>query len=168
MHYHAEVWIPNNENVKEQIEAAMEPYCEDCKGFWDWYQIGGRWSGSHIPDYNPNEDPKNLEICSLCDGTGTRPDMEVTDGCNSCHGNGVVISWPTQWEPHQRDAIKVSELPASMSAYTLVLPDEVLHNREWDGETLVKGKLPGNPNIKDILASKSITGGYLVTVDYHC
>jgi hypothetical protein len=60
--------------------------CEDCKGTgtakttynpnsrWDWWQIGGRWTGTFADGYNPSEDPNNIEVCSLCEGTGQRTD----------------------------------------------------------------------------------------------
>jgi len=52
-------------------------YWHNPKGFWDWWQIGGRWKGIHIPDYDPNEDPDHEEVCNLCGGTGDRPEWVI-------------------------------------------------------------------------------------------
>lgn len=77
---------------------------------WDWYQIGGRWTGVLVPNYNPNEDPANQETCFLCHGTGKRTDMDVEGGCNGCKGTGVATKWPTQWKS-VGDIVQLKELP---------------------------------------------------------
>ena len=55
--------------------------CDDCAGtgrmtyqynpdsHWDSWRIGGRWTGV-LADYDPEVDPRNLEICRSCAGTG--------------------------------------------------------------------------------------------------
>jgi len=40
---------------------------------WDWWEIGGRWTGELDSKYDPRKDPRNIVPCSLCDGTGDRP-----------------------------------------------------------------------------------------------
>lgn len=89
---------------------------------WDWYQIGGRWTGMLAPHYKPEDDPANQERCYLCDGTGIRPSMGYIDpftkvkmfvddwakkcnGCNSCHGEGIRTKWPTQYARYSGDVI---------------------------------------------------------------
>lgn len=95
-----------------------EADCDECKGSgerestcnpdgqWDWYQIGGRWNGHLVPDYDPGKDPKNTEMCRFCDSTGTRTDsiaLSQNNGlpkrCNVCDGKGHATTWPTQWSP---------------------------------------------------------------------
>lgn len=71
---------------------------------WDWYQVGGRWSG-FFTGVNPAEDPRNQEICFLCGGTGRRDDEIARERrrlnpdytCNGCGGEGISTKWPTQW-----------------------------------------------------------------------
>jgi hypothetical protein len=61
MHYHAEVHITSTEDVDAQVAAIMAPFDENQhpkKGIWDWYQIGGRWTGAH-DGYDPESDPEN-------------------------------------------------------------------------------------------------------------
>ncbi len=45
------------------------------------------------------------EVCDLCDGTGTRPDMVVKDGCNKCIGEGKVRPIATFY-PFTEDNVK--------------------------------------------------------------
>lgn len=83
MHYHAEVWIADKYEAEELVAAAMEPYNEETakrrEGLWDWWVIGGRWSGVHAK-IDPTKDPANYEVCFLCCGTGKRRD--VVDALN--------------------------------------------------------------------------------------
>jgi len=47
MHSHIEIIIPPCSNVAEAVDKVMKGTCDDedeC-GWWDWYVIGGRWSG---------------------------------------------------------------------------------------------------------------------------
>jgi hypothetical protein len=66
----------------------FDPACEACQGSgtsnttinshgkWDWWQIGGRWTGALTQDYDPTKDIENQEWCDLCGGTGNRPDIQ--------------------------------------------------------------------------------------------
>jgi len=95
-------------DLEAAVAEAMGP-SEENGGFWDWYQIGGRWTGS-LDGYDAEKDPKNIETCTLCGGTGKRTDMEVASGCNGCSGIGKSVKWPTQWAKHPSDVVPVSNL----------------------------------------------------------
>jgi hypothetical protein len=55
------------------------PDCESCggggryrtsanpQGHWDWWEVGGRFTGSLRPDYEPAHDARNYSDCTLCD-----------------------------------------------------------------------------------------------------
>jgi hypothetical protein len=72
-------------------KTSADPECEECKGsgtyqttsnpkgYWDWYQIGGRWSGYFDKAYNADEDPANVERCIHCRGTGRRKDKTAVE-----------------------------------------------------------------------------------------
>ena len=52
MHYHLEIIMPPTENVKEAITKILAPFDENLEednkhAFWDWWVIGGRYSGQH-------------------------------------------------------------------------------------------------------------------------
>ena len=60
-----------------------DPTCEECggtgrevttsnpEGYWDWWVIGGRWTGC-ISDYDPCMDERNFGPCKFCNQTGKR------------------------------------------------------------------------------------------------
>lgn len=77
---------------------------------WDWWQLGGRWTGKLVPGYDPNEDPSNKQTCGLCGGTGKRLDMECANGCNGCNGTGIETKWPTQWKS-VADRMQLKNIP---------------------------------------------------------
>ena len=91
---------------------------------WDWYQIGGRWTGwlsERVPGYehyDPEQDPANIETCPICGGTEQRTDAsgnelrktDPTFTCNGCDGKGQRPTWPTQWQPVEGDCVRASDL----------------------------------------------------------
>ena len=86
-----EEWTKDWREIAERAEKEhplfekFDPECEDCGGSgirsttynpkskWDWWQIGGRWTGS-LDEYEPEKDLENQEWCSFCAGTGNRSD----------------------------------------------------------------------------------------------
>lgn len=52
MHYCCEVCVPPTANTEDAVAAVMAEFAENREdarhGFWDWYQIGGRWSGRKL------------------------------------------------------------------------------------------------------------------------
>lgn len=102
---------------------------------WDWYQIGGRWSGS-LTGYKPEDDPKNKETCHLCNGTGQRKDsnpdqMKACNGCNGCDGTGIRQKWPTQWAKYEGDIQPVQQING-FTPFAIVTPE---------GEWIQSGKM---------------------------
>jgi hypothetical protein len=196
MHYHAEIWLPTDENVEQQVKGILAPFDENLvgteDGWWDWWQIGGRYKGCHIEGYDSESDPNHEESCDLCGGTGFRNDgfgvkhrrESPTYTCNACGtfdhetqtwkhgplGPGVRVSWPTQWEPHSLDVIPLADAKDDLTCYSLIVsngPDtQVFHVKEWDGDTFVETGF--DKQVKPKLAELGITDGYLITVDYHC
>lgn len=71
------------DQAKAEAEARddlIDPDCEECEGTglvksdynpdskWDWYQVGGRWTGLLDSDYDPMDDPNNVVACPHCKG----------------------------------------------------------------------------------------------------
>lgn len=198
MHYHAEVWIKTNEDIESQIEKIMAPYNENLEveqreedgetywtnpdGFWDWWQIGGRWKGQHVANYDSMEDPDHMQICEICYGTGDRPGWVTygdegerlfkddwareCNGCNSCNGTGSSLKWTTQWLQHPQDVIPVSEIPEELTCATLIVGDKVYHDSYWNGNGFVETEFK-EQTIKGKLIELGVTDGYLITLDYH-
>lgn len=201
-HYHSEVWIPEILDVESQIMEIMNPYNEalaieqdefeeshwyNPNGWWDWFQIGGRWTGAHTPDYHPEEDEQNYENCMVCGGGGFRRDKFGEEErlktpsytCNGCghyddtlkiwthgkFGKGKQCKWPTQWAKHSGDIIPVSEINDKLDCYTLIVGDNVYQTEIWEGGDFKKTDFDGN--VKNMLDKLNITTGFLVTVDYH-
>ena len=49
------------------------------------------------------------EICNLCNGTGTRNDMVVANGCNKCHGKGTVRPSETLYPFQAENVLEFAE-----------------------------------------------------------
>jgi hypothetical protein len=57
MHHHLEIVMPPTKNIEGAIRTILAPFDENAKAseeysrshaFWDWYVIGGRWSGHKL------------------------------------------------------------------------------------------------------------------------
>ena len=143
-HYHAEVWVPwDLESAASKfVESVLAPYKEnsDGEGWWDWYQIGGRYTGIHDPSYDPEKDKCNIEA------------------------NGE-IKWPTKWARFAGDIMEIKDLPESLTCYTLMAQGQVFQHEIWDGDNFIDGDFNGLvvPKLKEL----GIARGHLVTIDYH-
>lgn len=144
MHYLALVVIPQDGDPKEHVERLMGPHTEqypsengtdEISGHWDWYQIGGRWTG-YLDGYKADSDPANIEVCNLCNGTGVRRDaVGVINGmvernyCNGCQGKGKSPVWPTARKKHDGDVQSVAHYMTMVAddskkvPYALLLDD---------------------------------------------
>ncbi len=119
-----------------------DPGCEDCSGTgvvttvynpdskWDWWQIGGRWTGV-LTDYDPEADPRNVETCSSCGGKGYR--VNSKDGsvgaCHMCDGIGKSCKWPTEWADYDGDIMPVPDIHLKGYPHALVTPDGAWHQQ---------------------------------------
>lgn len=133
------------------------PDCENCElsgGIWDFFKIGGRWSGV-LDGYKPGEDIKNYSPCDLCDGTGKRKDMvSLVRGCNGCNGTGMKRNFFNS--PHNGDVQPLEKVPDDLTCCTMIIKGELFLS-DWG---------PGI-KVKEKLSEMGITEGYIITVDYH-
>lgn len=126
--------IKDHGGIEEAIGFQMGPFCENDEWLadgsrWDWWQIGGRFTGQlSLVEYDPAKDPDNIELCWLCNGTGTRTDMMVVaNGCNGCRGTGHKTKWPTEWKDvgNVSTRAKAAPLENRLAAYAF------LKDRAW-------------------------------------
>lgn len=131
-------WQGSEGEIDEDGIFYWSTYNEEAQ--WDWYQIGGRWSGM-LANINPEDNPQNYEVCVLCQGTGIRND-EVGLGlrkenpeftCNGCDGKGKSLKWHTQWVDSGGNIASVSEVLRQMEKdslfFALVTPDGKWHEK---------------------------------------
>jgi hypothetical protein len=188
MHYHCEIHLEEIHDLEKQIAEIMAPFEEENNdnGFWDWYQIGGRYTGRH-GNYDPEADPANIEVCTLCQGTGFRNDPigqiarkeDPTYTCNGCgqfdskskswkhspQGPGKRVKWPTTWIQHSSNVIPVSETSEDLTCYTLIMNGKAYQQAVWNGNEFAKTDFDGK--VLPMLKKLGKQDGYLVTVDYH-
>jgi hypothetical protein len=181
VHFFAVVVIPpDSADVHEAVVELMKPYDEeatsDGEGFWDWWQIGGRWTGV-FAEYDPVQDPENWETCFICGGTSYRIDeignrTRLEDPhftCNGCNDPttppGVAVKWPTQWRRYEGDilpvrhAVRLPRVPR-----TLVTPEGAQHKETWNGKGFDKDPDWENTYRRTLDKFMDFTA---VVVDYH-
>ena len=146
------VALDPTDDIETAIAFQMEPFDENDSWFqdgsrWDWYQIGGRSTGRFAaPGYDPHADPRNIEVCWLCHGTGVRPDMKVENGCNGCRGTGQSLKWPTDWAQEGNVTTRALVGPGLKPFYAF-LRNRVWHEHErmgwWGGTAATECELAG-------------------------
>jgi hypothetical protein len=171
----------------------MEPFYEKV---WDWYVIGGRWTGI-LTGYDPTKDPRNIETCNLCNGSGTRPDADrfgsdwkkQMKGCNGCMGTGKTVKFSFVDVPDNampltdaRVVAKVTEWGKNWEKDKLKEFDKDL--KRWEGDKQMTayvnrqirkvrtGKFSEESNVYDVTRKThqlpdSFEGYWAVVVDFH-
>lgn len=175
MHYHGEVWVPEKptkheaERILTKLIGAYSEETHSSKAFYDFYRIGGRYSGSH-DNYDPSSNILNYKLCWLCKGSGKRPDMDCSDsrGCNGCGGTGAELEWPTRFKFYEGDIMTVEgveKLNPEITAYTLIIAPIRKRKRPQIFHTFDSTEFNGK--VFPYLKKLGIKDGYLITLDYH-
>lgn len=196
-HYYALVLLPkpgSDQEIHEAIEKLIAPYNENLEvdgdsnpnGHWDWWVVGGRWTGQLSADgYDATKDPANYEVCWLCHGTGLRGDAlgiqarreNPLYGCNgcteegkwNCPGTGRMLKHAPQWVQRGNTALVRDVLALGEKAipYAIVTPDGAWHQRHetYRPEYVCEDNEAWHPRARAIL------GDYpdclAVVVDFH-
>ncbi len=115
MHYRV-LAVTTEVPTKEGVQELLDPYVNQ---HWDWFQIGGRYSG-YLDGYDPTTNSENRELCQWCEATGVTTQAVagkypayqpyVGETCPQCQGNKDMAKWPTQWVAHERDVMAVEHL----------------------------------------------------------
>lgn len=189
MHYHAEVFVPTKKNYQNVVAEIMAPHYEKWsdndeesrEGFWDWYVIGGRWSGRHtILDlylkYGDEAYNAMLQEFKERFGWWEGGPERITRETRKAQFEEVFhkhfpdanlhVPMPAWRDSYKQDGYPddicaLEDIPIPLfSCYTLILPSGVYHREEWTGDRFEEQK-------HDFPALLSGLTGYLVTVDYH-
>jgi hypothetical protein len=171
MHYAVLVFIPNTgpDFVADEVQKVMKPFQNK---HWDWYQIGGRWTGG-FDGYEPFKDPRNIETCRLCNGTGMRFDAIGVEArrknaaytCNGCDGKGESVKWPTQWCSRAGDVCLAKEAAETgFTSYAFVSKGHWFAKETWNGDDFVPFDGDWSDFVKEQLLEHD---GLAVIVDCH-
>lgn len=112
---------------------------------WDWWVVGGRWTGLLAAGYDAEKDPANFETCFICHGGGLRTDelgraARLKDPgytCNGCGGTGKSLKHPAKFRP-----IGNSAMVAAIDLKKLKA-DAVAHRQEQIDRMIAKGEFSG-------------------------
>lgn len=169
MHYCVFVLLPKDadlDDLDSAVHDQLAPFDEndpDNNGVprhWDWYQIGGRWTGYLDENYDPRKDPANLR-----------------DG---------AVAWPTDWVRFKGDIMKARRLlEKTSSTDKKYLPFAIVDlDGEWkeqntfgdwvDGEYVplsdderAARELEWELTAQDILSEAADKDAFIVVVDCH-
>jgi hypothetical protein len=184
MHYHLEAWIENNKNVKKQIEKIMD----NDTSFWDWYEVGGRWSGDYTEWSLDKEKLKKFfkefdkQELGWENNTDKKPAIQRKKSYilfkkyfPEFKGKEEMIPvWRATLDEHIKhgakrmkidDISKVEELNLkNMSCFVLVTPSK---KKAYDFYFSDESRKFNPQKILDKFLKNKKNKGWLVTVDYH-
>uniref|UniRef100_UPI003F49400C hypothetical protein n=1 Tax=Pseudonocardia sp. CA-138482 TaxID=3240023 RepID=UPI003F49400C len=160
----------------DAAEAEIEPveYEGNPRGLWDWWQIGGRWTG-WLSGYDPRTDPALTEPCPQCHG-----DLAEDRGCNGCDSTGRARIWPTSWPRHDGDIVVMSPaeaaaLPEGKMPFALFThgAEHLVLKEVWteaDGSQQCADDASMKKTLTITLSARERAGvgSRVVVVDYHC
>ncbi|GAA1578865.1 hypothetical protein [Leucobacter aridicollis] len=144
MHYYALVEVPEgDEPFEKRLAAVLAPHKEGVEGgseLWDWWILGGRWSG-RLSGYDPYTDPVNQKRCWLCQGTKFRNDelgkreraLNPEYTCNGCGGTGLMTVHESEFVPHAGNVAKFGALSKEMQPHVLIANGQVVQMEAWTG-----------------------------------
>lgn len=155
MHYYGLVLVKGCQlsNVEEKVEKIMENHAECSKchrpGDFDWFQIGGRFSGK-LDGYDPTKDPRNID-------------------------DKGKVRWPTEWLKHSGNIQLINDLHLTDGQ----IPHTVITDEDWwekEYDCWCESKTPPAECThkeqkiewkKEVLtALEDYPGGFAVVVDY--
>jgi len=170
MHYHMEVILPNTTDVKGSLNKFLEQFSENNEdsrtGFWDWWQIGGRYSASKaealcdpqkLAEFYEELKKQKVTVSGLTWGK-----QELSPPSQEAFVDGLWLKYfpdsPMKHAPMFKhsgqeigvmDICKVLEVPPLLNAYSvLICNDEdaatLLHKEMWNGCTHQKTEFNGN------------------------
>lgn len=169
VHFYAWVAIPPGSEIDDAVAAAMEPYrvnedqqesdAEDDADVWDFWTIGGRYTGA-LDGFDPLQDPENQETCPRCSGSGigAAPGEE----CPRCRASGRVATSPQRWRRHPGDVQSLHRVVHLDLPATLVTPAGIHQAFTVDGASWTDER-GGMRAALDALDPASL----IVVVDYH-
>ncbi len=170
--------------AKHPLSKKANPECE-CGGTgkekstynpdskWDWWVIGGRWTGAFDPKYDPADDPDNLEKCRICNGSGTRkmpvpadPNWKPKKGeCNGCGGKGKSLKF--SFNDFDGDIMPINKIDKEFIPFCIVTPDGKWHEKGEMGwfATVSEEKTDWDEQARKLLKKNDLCLG--VVVDFH-
>lgn len=201
-HYHCEVILPpSTVNVGAAVQRLLAPFDEAIphpkrayEPFWDWYKIGGRWSGEHalsgldparITAFETMLAERKVSVSALQAG---KPRLQPASQ------RAMVDQLWREWFPHSRikqcplvdafeddgfDVCRLSQVPTSLTCERLLIANDdgdpafMLVRGFWNGVTYQETTWDGTlrHGLELALAShrnlSPPTDSILVTVDYH-
>ena len=165
MHYHCEIIMPPTDDVDGAVAQIMETFSENNESpshaFWDWFQLGGRYSGAKLEALATQEkldafraelNRLGVTVSGLVWGKQELQPASQAAAVDElwramCPGAGDTCPMLKHSGDHMAlDVCKLSELPPELTTYTLIVagPDyrgekveahTLLHKRIWNGVT---------------------------------
>jgi hypothetical protein len=193
MHFHVEVLIPPSVNIEDAVDKALAPFDKNagdtCYAFYDWYKIGGRWSGSkleallgeeRIDAFIEEVKKRKFTISNVQVGKPTlKPESQQKEVDELWHEHfpelelGPCLLFSHSGPRHPHDICHLKDIPLSFSAHRVLFVDDnaaplfMLTRDFWNGVSFQRAAWNGTlEHALEIFKIEHINW-MTVTVDCH-
>lgn len=154
MHYHLEIVMPPVENIENAIEAILAPFSEhdgedgpNQNSFWDWWQIGGRYSGSKIEaacggrlqEFRDWLNAEGVTVSGVQFGKPTLYPADQRGKVDAKWAEMFPTAGPTcplfdySGKQMHGDICEVGHMPDGLQAYSCIIAGPSFNNGKYDG-----------------------------------
>lgn len=196
MHYHLEIIMPPTENVKEAVSKILQPFSENGDpdavdqeerepskhAFWDWWVIGGRYSGAHLTaKYEPSRldefydqlAQNKVTVGSLVAGKQELVPATQIPFVDELWQHQFPEDGPcpifkhsnNQYEDNYSDVCQMFDLPKHLNCSRVIITDKdfrptlMLEDSYWNGVTWVESKWDGSVSSALEMLQKKMKNG---------
>ena len=174
MHYHLEIIMPPQSEIETAVEIVLHDFDENNDearhAFWDWWQLGGRYSGSKIEAAVSKEQrdafyaellKRGVTVSGLHWGKQELQPASQIDAVDALwremcpNGGNVCPIFKHSGDSMNGDICLLRDLPSNLTAYRLIVaaldhegkeltPASMFAQSNWNGVTHEDTKWDGN------------------------
>lgn len=155
MHYHLEIVMPPVANIEEAVGVILKPFSEctdeeeesNTHAFWDWWQLGGRYSGAkleahcgeRLQEFRDWLHAEGVTVSGLQFG---KPTLQPADQRAKIDAKWVEMFpkagaicplFDYSGKTMEGDACTVAEIPEALRAYSCIIAGPRYNGGKYDG-----------------------------------
>lgn len=178
MHYHLEIVMPKTNDIHAAVTEILEPFSESNEegysSFWDWWQLGGRYSGSKkeaivgqdkIDAFTEELKARGVTCSGLVWGKqelSPSSQIEMVDQLwrEMCPGGGDVCPiFKHSGDADSLDVCAFKDIPPKLSAYKLIVAAPDYKGKKLEAVTMYSQSLWNGVTHEDTKWNGNVAAG---------
>lgn len=187
MHYHLEIIMPPTDDVESAVTEILAPFDENERDgedasscpFWDWWVIGGRWSGDKmlevlgrdkVDEFQKTLQEANITVSSFRAGRPTLQPPEqatvVNSMWNAAFPDSPIKECPLfdNYKGSDGNVMKLSEVPPAMPCSHVIIADHDYENEKLEAKFMIQDQVWNGVNHIDTKWDGTLGGALAMNV----